>query len=54
VPEVLLSGNHEEVRRWRKREALRRTLARRPDLVDEASLDEESRALLRELRSEEA
>lgn len=54
VPEVLLSGNHEEVRRWRKREALRRTLARRPDLIDEASLDEESRALLRELRSEEA
>jgi tRNA (guanine37-N1)-methyltransferase len=54
VPDVLLSGNHEEVRRWRKREALRRTLARRPDLVDEASLDEESRALLRELRSEEA
>ncbi len=51
IPDVLLSGNHEEVRRWRKREALRRTLARRPDLIDEATLDEESQALLRELRS---
>lgn len=51
VPEVLLSGHHEEIRRWRRREALRRTLARRPDLVDEAALDEEARGWLREWRA---
>ncbi len=50
VPEVLVSGHHEEVRRWRKREALRRTLDRRPDLIDRAFLDPEARALLEELR----
>jgi tRNA (guanine37-N1)-methyltransferase len=49
VPAVLLSGNHAAIRRWRKREALARTLARRPDLLDAAELDDEERALLREL-----
>ncbi|MGH9349048.1 MAG: tRNA (guanosine(37)-N1)-methyltransferase TrmD [Vicinamibacterales bacterium] len=49
VPEVLLSGHHAEVRRWRKREALRRTLDRRPDLLAAASLDEEEREILNEL-----
>ena len=52
VPDVLLSGNHAEIRRWRKREALARTLARRPDLLEAASLDDEERVLLRELRAE--
>jgi tRNA (guanine37-N1)-methyltransferase len=50
VPEVLLSGNHAEIRRWRKREALSRTLDRRPDLLDDAVLDEEEMKLLRELK----
>jgi tRNA (guanine37-N1)-methyltransferase len=50
VPEVLLSGHHAEVRRWRKRIALERTLQRRPDLLAEASLDEEEREILNELR----
>jgi tRNA (guanine37-N1)-methyltransferase len=50
VPEVLTSGNHAEIRRWRKREALSRTLERRPDLLDAASLDEEEEQLLRELK----
>jgi tRNA (guanine37-N1)-methyltransferase len=50
VPEILLSGHHEEIRRWRKRESLRRTLERRPDLIDEAALDDEARGFLRELR----
>jgi tRNA (guanine37-N1)-methyltransferase len=50
VPEVLLSGHHEAIRRWRTREALRRTLLRRPDLLDDAVLDEEARAILGELR----
>jgi tRNA (guanine37-N1)-methyltransferase len=49
VPEVLLSGNHAAIRRWRKREALARTYARRPDLLAAAALDEEERELLREL-----
>ncbi len=50
VPDVLLSGNHAEIRRWRKREALSRTLDRRPDLLDGASLDEEEVEMLRELK----
>src|SRR5436190_6153762 len=50
VPEVLLSGNHAEIRRWRKREALSRTLERRPDLLDAASLDEEEVEILQELK----
>jgi tRNA (guanine37-N1)-methyltransferase len=50
VPGVLMSGNHAEIRRWRKREALTRTLERRPDLLTEASLDEEEQEILKELR----
>ena len=50
VPDVLLSGHHGEVRRWRRKTALARTLERRPDLLDEVALDDEDRALLREIR----
>jgi len=50
VPDVLVSGNHAEIRRWRKRESLARTLARRPDLLKSAALDEEERRLLDELQ----
>jgi len=50
VPDVLLSGNHAEIRRWRKRAALERTLERRPDLLTGASLDEEEEEILKELR----
>jgi tRNA (guanine37-N1)-methyltransferase len=50
VPDVLLSGNHAEIRRWRKREALIRTLERRPDLLAEAVLDDEEEEILRELK----
>jgi len=49
VPEVLLSGNHAEIRRWRKRQALMRTLERRPDLLSQAEWDEEEKEILREL-----
>jgi tRNA (guanine37-N1)-methyltransferase len=49
VPDVLVSGNHAEIRRWRKREAVARTLARRPDLLPNAALDDEEREILREL-----
>jgi tRNA (guanine37-N1)-methyltransferase len=50
VPDVLLSGNHAEIRRWRKREALVRTLERRPDLLAGADLDEEEQQILRDLQ----
>ena len=50
VPEVLLSGNHAQIRRWRKRQALSRTLERRPDLLAGAELDEEEKEILQELR----
>jgi tRNA (guanine37-N1)-methyltransferase len=52
VPRVLLSGHHAEVRRWRRKQALVRTLARRPDLIDAAALDTEERELLDEIRTE--
>ena len=52
VPDVLLSGNHAEIRRWRKREAVSRTLARRPDLLASAALDDEEREILRQLAAE--
>jgi tRNA (guanine37-N1)-methyltransferase len=46
VPEVLVSGNHEEIRRWRRRTALEKTLRNRPDLLDRAALGEEDKELL--------
>lgn len=49
VPSVLLSGNHERVRRWRREESLRRTLERRPDLLEKASLSEEDHRWLARL-----
>lgn len=49
VPDVLLSGHHEQVRRWRKRQAVERTLRRRPELLAVAELDDEERAIAREL-----
>ncbi|HET6381047.1 MAG TPA: tRNA (guanosine(37)-N1)-methyltransferase TrmD [candidate division Zixibacteria bacterium] len=52
VPPVLLSGHHREVDRWRRREALRRTLQRRPDLLESAPLTDEDRRTLGELRAE--
>jgi tRNA (guanine37-N1)-methyltransferase len=53
VPDVLMSGHHEQVRRWRKKTAIRRTLERRPELLDMAALDDEERALLDEIRKEQ-
>jgi tRNA (guanine37-N1)-methyltransferase len=52
VPAVLLSGHHGEVARWRRSEALRRTLRRRPDLLESAELSEQDRAYLRRLADE--
>jgi tRNA (guanine37-N1)-methyltransferase len=52
VPEVLLSGDHGRVRRWRRKEALRATRARRPDLLAAVRLTSEDRALLQEIEEE--
>jgi tRNA (guanine37-N1)-methyltransferase len=52
VPDVLLSGHHADVRRWRRKAALARTLERRPDLLAAAALDDEDRVLLDEIRRE--
>ena len=49
VPDVLLSATHAEIRRWRKRESLSRTLERRPERLAGAALDEEEQEILREL-----
>jgi tRNA (guanine37-N1)-methyltransferase len=55
VPDVLLSGNHAAIARWRRKQALGRTWHRRPDLVDEKRLSREDRQLLEEyLREEQA
>ena len=46
VPEVLVNGNHDEIKRWRRRSALEKTLQNRPDLLDRVPLSEEDRELL--------
>ena len=53
VPEVLLSGHHAEVSKWRKRAALVRTLERRPDLLTTAMLDDEEQSLLNQIQKEQ-
>jgi tRNA (guanine37-N1)-methyltransferase len=53
VPDVLLSGNHAAIARWRRKQALGRTWRRRPDLLDEKALSKEDRQLLEEFRREE-
>ena len=52
VPEVLLSGDHEAIRRWRRKQALGKTWLRRPDLLQDRVLDEEAKLLLKEFRDE--
>jgi tRNA (guanine37-N1)-methyltransferase len=52
VPEILLSGHHENIRKWRKEQALRATLKKRPDLIEKAGLDPESREILRKIENE--
>jgi tRNA (guanine37-N1)-methyltransferase len=52
VPEVLLSGNHAAIARWRRKQALGRTWERRPDLLDEPALSKEDRKLLEEYKGE--
>jgi tRNA (guanine37-N1)-methyltransferase len=52
VPDVLLSGNHAEIEKWRRREALKATLLKRPDLLESAGLTEEDQKILAELKKE--
>ena len=52
VPEVLLSGDHAKIERWRKKESLRNTLRKRPDLLEGAALTAEDEKLLRETKGE--
>jgi len=54
VPRVLLSGNHEEIRRWRLKRSLARTLERRPELLTERSLSAEETKLLSEINAQES
>ena len=54
VPPVLLSGHHAAIATWRRREALARTLDRRPDLLNDAQLDADDRRLLQDLLAERA
>ena len=54
VPEVLLSGNHAQIERWRREQALRRTWLRRPDLLNRAELTDTDRVFLRQLAQERA
>jgi len=51
VPEVLMSGDHEEIRRWRRRSALEKTLRNRPDLLDRTKLSVEDKELLAEIEA---
>lgn len=53
VPEVLLSGNHAAIAKWRRKQALARTLARRPDLLEGRALSKEDAKLLEEVRREQ-
>ena len=52
VPEVLLSGDHAKIAKWRREQSLARTLARRPDLLDKADLSEEDRKYLSALKDQ--
>ncbi|MFP4020200.1 MAG: tRNA (guanosine(37)-N1)-methyltransferase TrmD [Halanaerobium sp.] len=52
VPDVLLSGNHQLIERWRKKESLKRTLLRREDLLEDKNISKEEKELLKEIKLE--
>ncbi len=54
VPGVLLSGNHEEIRKWRKKQSLKATMQRRPDLLESYSLSVEEKLLFDQIKEEES
>jgi tRNA (guanine37-N1)-methyltransferase len=53
IPEVLLSGHHAAIKRWRRKESLRKTALKRPDLLDGLELEAEDKELLKEIGTEE-
>ncbi len=53
VPEILISGHHEEIRRWRRRKALEKTWRNRPELLDSVALNDEDRDLLAEIQAQQ-
>ena len=53
VPDVLLSGNHEEIRLWRRQQSLRTTMKVRPDLLDQVDLDESDKRMIDDISSED-
>jgi len=53
VPDVLLSGNHKDIWKWRRKEALKRTMLRRPDIIKKVSLSDEDYKLFSEIKEEE-
>ena len=53
VPPVLMSGHHEEIRKWRLKQSLERTLLRRPELLEGLALTDEQRKLLKEVKTEQ-
>ena len=52
VPDVLLSGDHAKINQWRREQSLRRTLARRPDLLAKADLSEADKKLLEQIKKQ--
>jgi tRNA (guanine37-N1)-methyltransferase len=54
APDVLLNGDHQQIRRWRREQQLRKTLKNRPDLLDRAALSDEDRRILAAIREEAA
>ncbi len=53
VPDVLLSGNHEEIRKWRRKQALRTTMKVRPEMLDLMDLDDSDKKMIAEISSED-
>jgi tRNA (guanine37-N1)-methyltransferase len=53
VPEVLMNGNHDEIRSWRRKTALAKTLRNRPDLLERVALTADDRKMLDEIRGKE-
>jgi tRNA (guanine37-N1)-methyltransferase len=51
VPDVLMGGNHDQIRKWRRRKALEKTLRNRPELLQQQALSEEDRKLLAEIKA---
>ena len=52
VPDILLSGHHKNIEKWRKKESIKRTLLRRPDLIEKKEFTKEELKILNEIREE--